>query len=101
MFITNDFRMGFTIEDTIGSIHWLVTERNWAGMAIASETIKPHMEKSKTELIKVSYHDIFEPAETLKVFTPIPLGLSIYSTMYSTKFYGSRISTMDLEIGGD
>ncbi len=75
MFITNDFRMGFTIEDTIGNIHWLVTERNWAGMAIASETIKPHMEKSKTELIKVSYHDIFEPAETLKVITPYTTGI--------------------------
>jgi hypothetical protein len=44
-------------------------------MAIANETIKPHMEKSKTELIKVSYHDIFEPAETLKVFTPYTTGI--------------------------
>lgn len=43
MFITNDFRMGFTIEDSLGNIHWMVTEKNWAGMAVAAETIKPYL----------------------------------------------------------
>lgn len=75
MFITNDFRMGFTIEDSVGNIHWLITERNWAGMAIASETIKPYMEKSKTELIKLTYHDVFEPEESIKVYTPYSTGI--------------------------
>ena len=75
MFITNDFRMGFTIEDSSGNIHWMVTERNWAGMAIATETIKPYLEKSKTELIKITYHDVFEPAETIRVYSPYSSGL--------------------------
>lgn len=67
MFISNDFRMGFTIEDNLGNVYWLVTDRNWAGMAIASETIKPNLERIKTELIRIDYNDIFEPAETISV----------------------------------
>lgn len=70
MFTSNDFRMGFTIEDNQGNIHWLITERNWAGMAIASETIKPYFEKSKIELIKLSFNDVFHPDERLQIFKP-------------------------------
>jgi hypothetical protein len=40
MFIANDYRMGFIIEDNLGQIHWLITPRNWAGMAIAPEFIQ-------------------------------------------------------------
>lgn len=84
MFITNDFRMGFTIEDSSGNIHWMVTERNWAGMAVAAETIKPHLEKSKTELIKITCHDVFEPAETIRVYTPYSSGLEhIFHDVYN------------------
>lgn len=75
MFISNDFRMGFTIEDNAGNIHWFLTDRNWAGMAIASETIKPYLEKVKTELIKIDYHDIFEPTETITIIKPYTLGI--------------------------
>ena len=84
MFITNDFRMGFTIEDLSGNIHWMVTERNWAGMAIATETIKPYLEKSKTELIKITYHDVFEPAETIRVYSPYSTDLEhIFHDVYN------------------
>lgn len=84
MFITNDFRMGFTIEDSLGNIHWMVTERNWAGMAIATETIKPYLERSKTELIKITYHDVFEPAETIRVYSPYSTGLEhIFHDVYN------------------
>lgn len=75
MFITNDFRMGFTIEDNLGNIHWLITDRNWAGMAIASETIKPYLERPKTELIKITYFDAFEPAETIRAYIPHSTGI--------------------------
>jgi len=75
MFTTNDFRMGFIIEDNQGNIHWLITDRNWAGMAIASETIKPFLEKSKTELIKITYQDVFHPAETIRAYTPYSTGI--------------------------
>ena len=43
MFITNDYRMGFVIEDSLGKIHWLITDRNWAGMAIAPEFIRANI----------------------------------------------------------
>lgn len=39
LFTTNDFRMGFIIEDSSGKVFWYITERNWAGMAIAPETL--------------------------------------------------------------
>lgn len=84
MFITNDFRMGFTIEDSLGNIHWMVTERNWAGMAITTETIKPYLEKSKTELIEITFHDVFEPAETIRVYSPYSEGLEhIFHDVYN------------------
>jgi hypothetical protein len=40
LFIANDYRMGFIIEDSLGQIHWLITPRNWAGMAVAPEFIQ-------------------------------------------------------------
>ena len=39
MWLTNDYRMGFVLENAIGEVYWLITERNWAGMAIGVETI--------------------------------------------------------------
>lgn len=39
LFITNDYRTGFIIEDSAGIIHWAITDRNWAGMAIGAETL--------------------------------------------------------------
>ena len=43
MFITNDYPHGFVIEDSLGKIHWLITDRNWAGMAIAPEFIRANI----------------------------------------------------------
>lgn len=39
LFITNDYRTGIIIEDSNGKIHWLITKRNWASMALAPEKI--------------------------------------------------------------
>ena len=39
LFNTNDYRTGLMIEDSNGKMHWLMTKRNWAGMAIAPERI--------------------------------------------------------------
>ena len=52
MFITNDYRMGFIVEDSLGKIHWIITSRNWAGMAIAPEYINARVSGS-IELIKI------------------------------------------------
>ena len=58
MFIANDYRMGFIIEDSLGQIHWLITPRNWAGMAIASEYIKASVSGS-IELIEIEKIDTY------------------------------------------
>jgi hypothetical protein len=39
LFITNDYRTGFVVEDSQGRIHWLITKRNWSGMAVSSEKL--------------------------------------------------------------
>lgn len=39
LFITNDYRMGFIIEDSDNKIHWSITVRNWGGMASPAESL--------------------------------------------------------------
>lgn len=39
LFLLNDYRMGFVVQDITNQIHWLISERNWAGMAIGVETL--------------------------------------------------------------
>lgn len=34
LFLTNDYRLGFTVADTSDDIYWYITDRNWAGMAL-------------------------------------------------------------------
>lgn len=36
LFITNDYRTGIIVEDSSGDIHWHITARNWAGMALTN-----------------------------------------------------------------
>ena len=47
--------MGFVIEDLNRMIHWMITDRNWAGMAIEQHTIsiRPYV---KVNLNPVNYH---------------------------------------------
>lgn len=62
LFITNDYRMGFVIEDSTGKIHLYVTERAWAGMALAPERIHAYPYEIKLDLIELDHekveHDI-------------------------------------------
>lgn len=55
LFITNDYRMGFMIEDSLSNIHWLITDRNWAGMAIAADTISVAPAELTVDLIPIEY----------------------------------------------
>jgi hypothetical protein len=59
MFITNDYRMGFVIEDSSKQIHLLVTPRNWGGMAVEHHKIRTEISPT-SELIKVTYHETVE-----------------------------------------
>ncbi len=59
LFLLNDYRIGFSIEDTSGNIHWLITERNWAGMAIGQEHIGVTA-SAQVDFIPVTYHNTYE-----------------------------------------
>lgn len=59
MFITNDYRMGFVIEDSLGQVHWLVTPRNWGGMASPAERIATSITDVTFEVTPITYHDTY------------------------------------------
>lgn len=60
LFITNDYRMGFIIEDNLGQIHWLITTRNWGGMASPAENIMAGIKDITFDVIPIAYHDMSE-----------------------------------------
>ena len=55
MFITNDYRMGFVVENNVGSIQWFITQRNWAGMASPDEYLKSSIKNIKFEVIPLTH----------------------------------------------
>jgi hypothetical protein len=57
LFITNDYRMGFVIEDSMGQVHWLVTPRNWGGMASPAEHLATSITDITFEVVPITYHD--------------------------------------------
>ncbi len=64
LFLANDYRMGFTIEDTSHQIHMLVTPRNWGGMASPVDVLVAGM-KVTFEVLPVEYHDMFADQEQI------------------------------------
>lgn len=64
MFITNDYRLGFIVEDSIGSIRWAITTRSWAGMAIAPEKLYANM-SATIDFIPLEFIDVVIPNEHL------------------------------------
>ena len=39
LFLTGDFRTGFSVGDIYGDVHWILTDRNWSGMMTIPEEI--------------------------------------------------------------
>ncbi len=60
LFITNDYRTGLVIEGTDGKVFWLITDRNWAGMAIAPESITVAPIKVTATLTPIEYPEGYE-----------------------------------------
>ncbi len=60
LFTTNDYRMGFVIEDSLGQIHWLITPRNWGGMASPAENIETSLKDITFEVIPIEFYDTFD-----------------------------------------
>jgi hypothetical protein len=67
LFITNDYRMGFVVEDSLSDIYWYITDRNWAGMAIAADTLTVAPASLDVDLIPIEYIDGFHPDELITV----------------------------------
>lgn len=59
LFITNDYRSGFMIEDNSGKVHWSITHRNWGGMASPAEYINTSIKDIKMEVIPIKYHEAY------------------------------------------
>lgn len=55
LFITNDYRMGFVVEDSLNDIYWYITDRNWAGMAIVADTLTVAPAELNVDLIPIEY----------------------------------------------
>jgi hypothetical protein len=68
LFLLNDYRMGFVVQSTTNQIHWLISERNWAGMAIGHESIVASPFGASVEYDYIEY---FEPQHTESIFTAI------------------------------
>lgn len=60
LFITNDYRMGFIIEDNLGKIHWLITTRNWGGMASPAEVIMTGIQDITFNVTPIAYRNVFD-----------------------------------------
>jgi len=58
LFITNDYRMGFVIQNSANEISWHITERNWAGMAITPEYIKANV-GGTIELVEIEKINVY------------------------------------------
>ena len=54
LFRTNDYRMGLLAEIN-GILHWTITQRNWAGMAIPDEIISASIRDLTIDFIEVEH----------------------------------------------
>lgn len=75
LFITNDYRMGFVVEDSLNDVYWYITDRDWAGMAIAAESVTVAPAELKVELIPIDYIGAYTQ-ETISV-APAELGVNL------------------------
>ena len=64
LFRTNDYRVGILCESA-GEIHWAITDRNWAGMAIRDHTVRARGTRLLAQLINVIYDSAYSPPHTI------------------------------------
>lgn len=57
LFLTNDYRVGFCIEKSSKEIQWIITQRNWAGMALIPENIQASLVLNEIKLIPIAYSE--------------------------------------------
>lgn len=66
LFITNDYRIGFCIEKSNSDLQWIVTTRNWSGMAIIPENVNAAITLNEVKLVPIVYTnlDVYERIES-------------------------------------
>lgn len=97
LFVTNDYRTGFVIEDSQSNIHMLITERNWAGMAIPPERVVVAPTNIEINFISLQYHNRFAPSETI-VATPAKVETELGYALTDNKFlniYNEPLTLLD------
>ena len=57
LFRTNDFRVGFIVQNSDGTIEYVVTERNWSGMAVPSEFISTGITDLQFAVYDIEYKE--------------------------------------------
>jgi len=93
LFITNDYRMGFTIQSTNDQMYWLITPRNWSGMALEKDVITVSA-KATIDLQPVTYHNMFTDDY-----------INVSATASATMLFGSTENSVvrveNIEVEGD
>jgi len=59
LFMTDDYRMGFIIEDNVGKIFWYITPRNWSGMASPLEFISTGITDLEFAVYDIEYKETY------------------------------------------
>lgn len=95
LFLLNDYRMGFVVQSTTNQIHWLISERNWAGMAIGTETL---VAAPFGASIEYDYIEYFEPQHTETIFGAIS---SVVARLLWAMPYNAMTSAENLPDGLD
>lgn len=100
MFRTNDYRMGFVAEMD-GDIEWLITDRNWANMAIPPEFISVSPASISIDLTWLEYLDAFMPSEYVSAMPNLYFDFGhIYTTNGFIEIYNTPVMVDDEEDWG-
>jgi len=78
-----DYRFIVVIENTIGDIYWLVTERKWAGMAINPHYINSAITDINLEVLQVTYYASYENENITTGISDIIIDI-LYASSYNS-----------------
>lgn len=90
LFLLNDFRSGVVAETIDGNIHWMITKRMWAGMAIPAEYIASSISAVNVLVIPVEFKET-NPSEE---YISVDVGINI---AYSEEISPQIIAANNLE----
>jgi len=89
--LTLDYRLIIIIENTIGEIYWLVTYRNWAGMAIVPDNIVTGITDIVVDVTPLVYLDAYGNEN-------LPAAISDISMNVAEPIYPVLVSVENLDL---